>query len=61
MIEDSLAALTKAWITTVVASSVLLIALATSQISNRAVYLRSLPQALQLVTDGPPPIIDRWN
>lgn len=55
MIEDPLAALTKAWITTVVAASLLLIALATAQIS--AVYLRSLP----LATEGPPPIIDDWG
>lgn len=61
MIDLSLAALTKAWITSVVASGLLLVALATAQFSDRAVYLRSLPQALQLITDGPPPIIDRWN
>lgn len=61
MIDLSLTALTKAWITAVIASGVLLMALATAQMSNRAVYLRCLPQALQLITDGPPPIIDRWN
>lgn len=61
MVEINLSALTKAWITTVIASVLLLVALATSQVWNNAVYLRGLTQALQLVADGPAPVIDRWN
>ncbi len=61
VIDLSLTALTKAWIATVIASGLLFTALATAQIWDRAVYLRSLPQAFQLISDGPPPIIDRWN
>lgn len=60
MIELSVAALARAWITTVIATALLFAALAMAQVWNSAVYLRSLPQALQLVADGPPPVIDRW-
>lgn len=60
MIEISVAALARAWITTVIATGLLFAALATAQVWNSAVYLHSLPQALRLVGDGPPPVIDRW-
>jgi hypothetical protein len=61
MIDIPLSALTRAWLTTVIASAVLFAALAVAQVWNGAVYFRTLPHALQLVADGPPPIIDRWN
>lgn len=62
MIDVSLVALTRAWVTTVVASVALLTAVATEQVWNSAVYWRGLPQAFALIRDeGPPPIIDRWN
>jgi hypothetical protein len=61
MIEMSLSALTKAWLTTVIASAMLLAALAAARVWNGAVYFQTLPHALQLVGDGPPPVVDRWN
>jgi hypothetical protein len=61
MIDMSLSALTKAWVVTTIASGLLAAALATAQVWNTAVYLHTLPHVLQLVGDGPPPIIDRWN
>ena len=61
MIDMSLSALTKAWVVTAIASGLLLAALATAQVWSSAVYLHALPHVLQLVGDGPPPIIDRWN
>ena len=60
MSDISVAALARAWITTVVAIGLLSAALAAAQVWNSAVYLHSLPQALTLVADGPPPVIDRW-
>jgi hypothetical protein len=60
MHELSVDALTRAWLTTVVALALLLIACVTADVWNTQVYLRSLPNALQLVADGPPPAIDRW-
>lgn len=54
------AALTKAWVTTVIASGLLFLALATAQIWNSAVYLQGLPQAM-IIGEGPSPIIDRFD
>ena len=60
MIDIPVAALARAWITTVIAIGLLSAALATARVWNSDVYLHSLPQALQLVGAGPPPVIDRW-
>jgi hypothetical protein len=54
MIELSLSALTKAWAATTIALGLLFVALALAQVWNGAVYLRALPQALELSGDGPP-------
>lgn len=59
MIDMSLSALTRAWVVTTIASGLLLAALASAQVWSSAVYLHTLPHVLQLVGDGPPPIIDR--
>jgi hypothetical protein len=61
MIEQlAFAALTKAWVTTVIASALLLLALAITQVWNSAVYFQSLPRAIA-IGDGPSPIIDRLD
>lgn len=61
MIEQQVfAALTKAWVTTVIASGLLLLALAIAQVWNSAVYFQNLPQAMA-IGDGPSPIIDRLD
>ncbi|HXC90935.1 MAG TPA: hypothetical protein VNV18_12295 [Stellaceae bacterium] len=61
MIDTPLSALTRAWVVTTIASGLLVAALAAAQVWNGAVYMRTLPHALQLVADGPSPAIDRWN
>jgi hypothetical protein len=61
MIDITLPALTRAWLVTTIASGLLFTALAGAQIWNTDVYLRTLPYALQLVGDGPAPIVDRWS
>ena len=61
MIEQQVfAALTKAWVTTVIASGLLLLALAIAQVWNSDVYFQGLPQAMA-IGDGPSPIIDRLD
>ena len=54
MIDRSLSALIKAWITTVIASGLLLVALALTQLYSDA-YLQGLRHALQLTAEEPPP------
>lgn len=61
MVDPSLSALTKAWVTTLVASALLFIALAAAQVRDNRVFLRTLSQVLLLIGDNPPPVIDRWN
>ena len=61
MVDVSLLAVTKAWVVTTIASGLLFAALAVAQVWSSAVYLQTLPSALQLVGDGPPPVLDRWN
>lgn len=61
MIEQQVfTALTKAWVTTVIASGLLFLALATARIWNSTVYFQGLPQAIA-IGDGSPPIIDRLD
>jgi hypothetical protein len=61
MIEQQVfTALTKAWVTTVIASGLLLLALTITQVWNSAVYFQGLPQAMA-IGDGPSPIIDRLD
>jgi hypothetical protein len=59
MIDLSLSALTKAWAAATIVSGLLFVALAIAQVWNSAVYLRALPQALELAGDGPVPVGDR--
>jgi len=59
MIDLSLSALTKAWAAATIVSGLLFVALAIAQVWNSAVYLRALPQALELAGDGPAPVADR--
>ncbi len=59
MIELSLSALTKAWAATTIALGLLLAVLAVAQVWNSAIYLRALPQALELGGDGPIPVAGR--
>jgi hypothetical protein len=62
MIDMPLLALTRAWVVTVVASAVLLVAVGTEPIWNSAAYWRGLPKAFELVGDADtPPVIDQWN
>jgi hypothetical protein len=61
MIDASLSALTKAWVTTMITVVLLCVALKLEQVWSTAVYMRTLPDALRLVGDGPQPVIDRWN
>jgi hypothetical protein len=62
MIDVPLLALTRAWIVTVVAAAVLLLAVGTEPIWNSAAYWRGLPKAFELAGDeGPPPVIDRGS
>jgi len=45
--------------TVVRSARLLFVALAIAQVWNSAVYLRALPQALELAGDGPAPVADR--
>jgi hypothetical protein len=61
MIEQlAFAALTKAWVTTMIATGLLFLALATAQVWNSTIYFQGLPQAMA-IGDGPAPIIDRFD
>lgn len=61
MIEQQVfAALTKAWVTTMIAAGLLFLALAIAQVWNSDVYFQGLPQAMA-IGDGPSPIIDRLD
>ena len=55
MIDLSLSALIRAWITTMIASGLLLVALALAQFWNNAAYVQGLRQALQITAEEPPP------
>jgi hypothetical protein len=55
MIDLSLSALIKAWITTTATSGLLLVALALAQVWNNDAYLQGLRQALQITAEEPPP------
>ena len=55
MIDLSLSALIKAWITTMIASGLLLVVLALAQFWNNAAYVQGLRQALQITAEEPPP------
>ena len=61
MIETTLTALTKAWVTTVIASTLFCAALAIAQIWNGAVYLGALPQVLSLAGETPDPSVELWT
>jgi hypothetical protein len=61
MTEVLLSALTRAWFTTVIASTLLLTALATEPIFSSAAYWRGLPEAFALVGGEGPLIVDRWD
>ncbi len=61
MINLSVAALTRAWLVAVIASLLLWLGCAVTQVWNSQVYFANLQRALQLVADGPPTAIDRWN
>jgi len=58
MIDLSLSALTKAWVTTMIASGLLLGALAVAQLCTNEVYLQNLRRAVQLTGEYPSPDID---
>jgi hypothetical protein len=55
MIDLSLSALIRAWITTMIASGLLVVALALAQFWNNAGYVQGLRQALQITAEEPPP------
>ncbi len=55
MVDLSLSALIKAWITTMIASGLLLVTLALAQFWNNAGYVQGLRQALQITVEEPPP------
>jgi hypothetical protein len=61
MTDVLLSALTRAWFTAVIASTLLLTALATEPILSSAAYWRSLPEAFALVAGEGPLIVDRWD
>jgi len=61
MTETTLTALTKAWVTTVIASALFCTTLAIAQIWNGAVYLGALPQALSLAGETPDPSVELWT
>jgi hypothetical protein len=59
MIETWLSALTRAWVTTVIAAALLLAAITTAPVWNTADYWRGLPQAFTFVgAGGPLPVAD---
>ena len=55
MIDLSLSALIRAWITTMIASGLLLVALALAQFWNNDAYKQGLRQALHITAEEPPP------
>ena len=61
VIETTLTALTKAWVTTVIASTLFCAALAIAQIWNGAAYFGALPQALSLAGETPDPSVELWT
>lgn len=58
MIDLSLSALIKAWTTTMIASGLLLVALALAQFWSNDAYRQGLRQALQLTAEEPPPDVN---